>query len=575
MKPNIKQLFYYIKPHILYFIVAFIAVLLSALTILCFGKSLSNIMDANILSTDNNSLFELLILILIIFVISFAAFIKLYFIGVGSEKVIAKIRYDIYSNILRLQPSFFEDTSVQDVMSALITDASILQSIINSSLVTILRNFIVLIGSIIMLLYTNMQLTAYATVTIPMLLIIMTSLGNKVRTYSRLARDRLNEFAEFSEENFRSIVTIKSFVLEENEKIRFKERLSLVSKSYIKLTLLRAILVTMIITCVIGSLVTLLFFGIREVLNGNATIGELSSFVFYSALAAGAINNFSDNISDLQRGFGIIERLFEFINIKSTINNANSSVTICNVQKNIAFNEVTFCYKSQPNKPALNNLSFSIDVGQSVSIVGPSGSGKSTILKLLLRFHDPDEGSITIDGHDIKLVTLNSLRSFFGLVPQDHTVFSCSIMDNILYGKPNAEYEEVKQAATKAYAIEFIDKLPDKFDTFVGKRGLKLSEGQKQRIIIARAILKDPQILVLDEATSALDYASEHFVQKALGTLMQNRTTIIVTHRLSTALKTDKIIVVNHGKVEEIGTHDDLMKKDGLYVKLVKIQSGN
>jgi len=402
MKPNIKQLFYYIKPHLFYFIIAFIAVLLSALTILCFGKSLSNIMDSNILSTDNHSLFELLILILIIFIISFAAFIKLYFIGVGSEKVIAKIRYDIYSNIFHLQPSFFEDTSVQDVMSALITDTSILQSIINSSLVTILRNFIVLIGSVIMLLYTNMQLTAYATVTIPILLIIMTLLGNKVRTYSRLARDRLNEFAEFSEENFRSIVTIKSFVLEENEKIRFKERLSLVSKSYIKLTLLRAILVTMIITCVIGSLVTLMFFGVREVLNGNVTVGELSSFVFYSALAAGAINNLSDNISDLQRGFGIIERLFEFINIKSTINNAKNAVTICNVQKNISFNGVTFFYKSQPNKPALNNLSFSIDVGQSVSIVGPSGSGKSTILKLLLRFHDPNEGSITIDGQGIK-----------------------------------------------------------------------------------------------------------------------------------------------------------------------------
>ncbi|MDN5248136.1 MAG: ATP-binding cassette domain-containing protein [Wolbachia endosymbiont of Tyrophagus putrescentiae] len=575
MKSNIKQLFYYIKPHLSYFIVAFIAVLLSSLTILFFGKSLSDVIDTGVLSVNNHPAVELFILMFIVFMISLTAFLKLYFIGAGSERVIAKIRYDLYSNIIDLQPSFFEDTAVQDVMSALIADTSVLQSIINSSLITILRNFIVLVGSVVMLLYTNMQLTAYATVTIPILLIIMTSLGNKVRTYARIARDMLSKLAEFSEENFRSIVTIKSFVLEENEKMRFEEHLSSVSKSYIRLTLLRAVLVTMIITCVIGSLVLLLFFGIKEVLSGKATVGELSSFVFYSALAAGAINNFSDNISDLQRGLGIIERLFEFINVKSTISNTSYPVKICNVQKGIVFHNVTFFYKSQTDKPALSNVSFSINPGQSVSIVGPSGSGKSTILKLLLRFHDPCKGSVTIDGSDIRSIMLSDLRSLFGLVPQDHTIFSCSIMENILYGKPNAGYEEVKQAAISAYAIEFIDKLPDKFDTFVGKRGLKLSEGQKQRIIIARAILKDPQVLILDEATSALDYESEDFVQKALSRLMQNRTTIIITHRLSTALKTDKIIVINSGKVEETGTHDELMKQDGLYVKLVKIQSGN
>ncbi|ONI56468.1 ABC transporter family protein [Wolbachia pipientis wUni] len=400
----------------------------------------------------------------------------------------------------------------------------------------------------------------------------MTSLGKKVRSYARFAQDKLSELASFSEENFRSIVTIKSFVLEENEKIRFKEHLNSVSKSYVKLVLLRAILVTLVITCVIGSLVVLLFFGIKEVLSNNITIGRLSSFVFYSALAAGAINNLSDNISDLQRGLGIVERLFEFKNMKSSIADPDDPIKICSVQKGISFNGVTFFYESQSDKPALNNVSFSIEAGQAVSIVGPSGSGKSTILKLLLRFHDPNKGSITIDGHNIKSIALNDLRSLFGLVPQDHMIFSCSIMENILYGKPGAEYEEVKQAAISAYAMEFIDKLPDKFDTFVGKRGLKLSEGQKQRIVIARAILKNPQVLILDEATSALDYKSENLVQKALSKLMQNRTTIVITHRLSTALKTDKIIVINHGKVEEVGTHDSLISKDGLYAKLAKIQ---
>ncbi|WP_168464449.1 ABC transporter ATP-binding protein [Wolbachia endosymbiont of Ctenocephalides felis wCfeT] len=565
MRSDIKQLFYYIKPNLSYFITAFIAVLFSALTILLFGRGLSNIIDSG---TEHHFTNELLVAILIVLAMSITAFMRLYFIGIGSEKVIAKIRYDLYSNITNLQPSFFENTGVQDVISALITDTTVLQSIINSSLLTILRNFVMLVGSMVMLLYTNMQLTAYAIAIIPILLIIMTSLGKKVRSYSRFAQDKLTELASFSEENFRSIVTIKSFVLEENEKTRFKRYLSSASKSYMKLVLLRAILVTLIITCVIGSLVILLFFGVQEVLNKNMTIGELSSFVFYSALAAGAINNLSDNISDLQRGLGIVERLFEFKNMKSSIVDANNPIKISHVQKKIALNDVTFSYAE---KLALNNVSFSIEAGKSVSIVGPSGSGKSTILKLLLRFHDPNSGSITIDGHNIKSIALNDLRSLFGLVPQDHMIFSCSIMENILYGNPNAEYEEVRQAAISAYATEFIEKLPEKFNTFVGKRGLKLSEGQKQRIIIARAILKNPQILILDEATSALDYESENLVQKALSKLMQNRTTIIITHRLSTALKTDKIIVINHGKVEEIGTHDSLINQDGLYAKLSKI----
>ncbi|MBA8758682.1 ATP-binding cassette domain-containing protein [Wolbachia pipientis] len=566
MRSNIRQLFYYIKPNLSYFIIAFIAVLFSALTILLFGRGLNNIIDSG---TEHDFTTKLLVAILIVLAISLTAFTRLYFIGIGSEKVIARIRYDLYSSITNLQPSFFENTGVQDVISALVTDTSVLQSIINSSLLTILRNFVILIGSVAMLLYTNIQLTAYAAAIIPILLIIMTSLGKKVRSYARFAQDKLSELASFSEENFRSIVTIKSFVLEENEKTRFKEYLNSVSKSYVKLVLLRAILVTLVITCVIGSLVVLLFFGIKEVLSNNITIGKLSSFVFYSALAAGAINNLSDNISDLQRGLGIVERLFEFKNMKSSIADPDDPIKICSVQKGISFNGVTFFYA---DKPALDNVSFSIEAGQAVSIVGPSGSGKSTILKLLLRFHDPNKGSITIDGHNIKSIALNDLRSLFGLVPQDHMIFSCSIMENILYGKPGAEYEEVKQAAISAYAMEFIDKLPDKFDTFVGKRGLKLSEGQKQRIVIARAILNNPQVLILDEATSALDYKSENLVQKALSKLMQNRTTIVITHRLSTALKTDKIIVINHGKVEEVGTHDSLMSKDGMYAKLAKIQ---
>ncbi|MDG7056351.1 MAG: ATP-binding cassette domain-containing protein [Wolbachia endosymbiont of Meromenopon meropis] len=569
MRSSIKQLFYYIKPNLHYFIIAFAAVLFSTLTILLFGASLSSIVD---FGEEKNFTTKLMTTVFIILAVSLAAFIKMYFIGIGSEKVIAKIRYDLYSNVIDLQPSFFENTGTQDIISALITDTSLLQSIINSSLLTILRNFAVLIGSIAMLIYTDLRLTIYTATIIPILLIIIISLGKKVRKHGRFVQNKLSELASFSEENFRSIINIKSFVLEENEKIRFKRCLNLVSESYIKLVFLRAILVTLIISCIIGSLIVLIFFGIKEVLNKNITVGELSSFLFYSALVAGAINNLSDNINDLQRGLGIVERLFEFKNIESSIVDAIDSIKICCVQKGISFNNITFFYESRPYRPALNAVSFFIKAGESVSIIGPSGSGKSTILKLLLRFYDPNKGSITIDGYDIKSIALSNLRSLFGLVPQDTKIFSCSIMENILYGKPNAKYEEVRQAAISAYAMEFIDKLPCGFDTFVGKRGLKLSEGQRQRIVIARAILKNPQILVFDEATSALDYESEKLVREAVTKLMQNRTTIIVTHRLSTTLKTDKIVVMNHGRVQETGTHESLISKDGLYAKLLKIQ---
>ncbi|WFW29824.1 MAG: ATP-binding cassette domain-containing protein [Wolbachia endosymbiont of Menacanthus eurysternus] len=569
MRSNIKQLFYYIKPSLNYFIVAFIAVLFSALTILIFGRGLSVIVDSGI---KGDFIMKLAIALFVVLVISFTAFIRLYFINIGSEKVVSKIRYDIYSNIVDLQPSVFEKVSIQDVISALITDTSVLQTIISSSLLTISRNFIILVGSVVMLLYTNLHLTMCAIVIIPVLFIIMVFIGSKVRDCARLVHSKLSELALFSEESFRSIVTIKSFVLEKNEKVRFKKYLSLVSVSYTKLIFLRAVLVTLIILFVIGSLIILIFFGIKEVLSENITIGELSSFVFYSALVAGAINNISDNISDLQRGFGIVERLFKFKNMQNSIVNYDSSMKICSIQKGISFNNITFSYESQSDKFALNNVSFSIEVGQTVSIVGLSGSGKSTLLKLLLRFYDPIKGSITIDGYDIKSIALSSLRSLFGLVPQDYVIFSCSIMENILHSKPDAEYEEVRRAAINSYAMEFIDKLPDKFNTFVGKGGLKLSEGQKQRIVIARAILRNPQVLVLDEATSALDYKSEDFVQEALSKLMQNRITIIITHRLSTVFKADKIIVINRGEVEGIGTHESLIRENGLYAKLVKMR---
>ncbi len=566
------MLFQYVKPHIVYFILAYVIVIISSLTILVFGKGIHDLVDLfssrQGMILIKNSLFFLCIVVL---VMGLTAFLRLYLTGCGNEKVVAKIRCDLYSHIISLPPSFFENTSIADVISALTTDTAALQPILSGSMLTIVRNLVTLLGSIAMLLYTNFKLTIYTALIIPFILLILTLLGKKVRLLSRLVRDQISNMAFFSEETYTGIVTIKSFVREENQKRSFVEHVDAILNLSVKLTCFRALLVTLIITFVMCSIGLILWLGMHEVLKGNITSGALSSFIFYSILAASSINNVGDNISDVHRALGMAERIFELMSAKDNIITSDNPVNMVNISQCISFNNITFYYPSR-QQPALDNISFIINKGETVALVGPSGSGKSTILKLLLRFYDANDGNIIIDGIDIKSVTLQNLRSLFGLVPQDHSIFSCSIRENILYGKPDATDEEVEQAAISAYAFEFIEKLPEKFNTFVGNKGLKLSEGQKQRIVIARAILKNPQVLILDEATSALDSESEHLIQKALDKLTGNRTTLVIAHRLSTILKANKIIVMNNGKIEEIGTHQSLIQQNGLYSKLAKLQ---
>lgn len=569
---TLRMLFQYVKPYIMYFILAYVIAITSSLAILTLGKSIQNLIDLCSTHTSlmliNNTVFFLCMIVL---VIGLAAFLRLYLAGYGSEKVLAKIRYDLYSHIISLPPSFFENISIADIISALTTDTVALQPILSGSMLTIVRNFITLFGSTVMLFYTSFKLTLCTILIIPFILLILTLLGRKTRVLSRLIRDRISNMASFSEETYLGIVTIKSFAREENQRRKFFKYVSEVFNLSIKLTYFRALLVALIITFVIGSIGLIFWIGIHEVLQNNMTSGALSSFIFYSVLATSSVNNIGDNISEIYRALGVAERIFELMSAKSNIISSATAAEVASVSKCIAFSNIVFYYPSR-QQPALSNVSFTINKGETVALVGPSGSGKSTILKLLLRFYDPNEGNITIDGTDIKSLTLESLRSLFGLVPQDHMVFSCSIMENILYGNPDVTYEEVRQAAINAYALEFIDKLPEKFESFVGNKGLKLSEGQKQRIVIARAILKNPQVLILDEATSALDSESEHLIQKALDKLMNSRTTLVIAHRLSTILKADRIIVINDGKIEEVGTHQSLMQQNGLYSKLAKLQ---
>ncbi|KJV69151.1 ABC transporter ATP-binding protein [Candidatus Neoehrlichia procyonis] len=568
-----RILFSYIRPHILYFIFAYIAVIVSSGTILAFGRGLHTLIDIGFFTNTTSIKGPLFMMLAIVIIMAFTSFFRMWLTGYGSEKVIRDIRIALYNKIIYLSPSFFEKVSTSSLMTKLITDTSILQSILNSSMSVILRNATILLGSVAMLIHTNFKLTIYTALIIPIILTVLTFFGKKVKTLSKCVSSKIDKIADFSDETCRGINVIQSFV---KEKIVSQQFTSLLDQSLIitkKYTYFRALLVTLIITSVMGSIGVVLWFGIQEVIAHNITSGSLFSFLFYSSLAAGSINSIGDNMQDLQRATRISEGIFQLLNTESDIVEVHDCKTIDKIKTSILINNVTFYYPSKLSVPALKNVSCSINVGEKVALVGPSGSGKSTLVNMLFRFYDVNSGSITIDGINIKQLSLHNLRSFFSLIPQNPVIFSGTILDNITYGANKYTHEELISAAENACIMDFINSLPDKFSTFVGEKGLCLSEGQRQRIVIARAILKNSEVLILDEATSSLDSRNEKIIQNALDKIMHGKTMIIIAHRLSTVMKADKIIVFNNGIIEEVGTHESLMENpSGLYIKLVRLQ---
>ncbi|QXK91723.1 ATP-binding cassette domain-containing protein [Neoehrlichia mikurensis] len=568
-----KILFSYIKPHILYFVFAYAAVIISSVTILTFGRGLHTLIDVGFFTNTTSIKGPFFMMLAIIAVMALTSFFRMWLTGYGSEKVIRDIRIGLYNKIIYLPPSFFEKVSTSSLMTKLITDTSILQSILSSSMSVILRNATTFLGSVAMLIHTNLKLTIYTIIIIPIILTVLAFFGKKVRLLSKCVNNKTDEIADFSDETCRGINVIQSFVREAIVSQQFTlllDQALSITKKYI---CFRALLVTLIITSVMGSIGLVLWVGIQEVVAHNITSGALFAFLFYSTLAAGSINSIGDNIQDLQRATRISEGISQLLNVKSDIIEIHNPKVINSIKKLISINNVTFYYPTKLSVPALRNVNLSINVGEKVALVGPSGSGKSTLINALLRFYDVNDGNISIDGVDIKQLSLHSLRSLFSIIPQNPVIFSGTILDNITYGVSNYTYEELINAAENAYIMDFINGLPDKFSTFVGEKGLCLSEGQRQRIIIARAVLKKSEVLILDEATSSLDSRNEKAIQNALDKIMHGKTMIMIAHRLSTVMKADKIVIFNNGVIEEIGTHESLMKNpDGLYMKLVKLQ---
>jgi ATP-binding cassette subfamily B protein len=505
----------------------------------------------------------------------FAA-LRYYLISWLGERVVADIRTAVYDRVIRMDPTFFETTRTGEVLSRLTADTTLVQSVSGVSLSIALRTSINLIGGLVMLALTSVTLTVYIMMGVPVIIAPMIIVGRRIRRQSRTTQDRVADTSGLADETLNAIQTVQAFTLEPLQSERYSNAVADSFKAAIRRVRTRAFLTALGITLVFGAITIILWTGSRAVLAGSMTGGELAQFLMYSIFVGSSAAGLSEVWGEVQRGAGAMERLSELLVARPAIRAPeNPAVLPERTRGRISFKNVNFNYPSRPDQAALKDFSLDIEAGETVAIVGPSGAGKSTSFQMLLRFYDPKSGSVEIDGIDISQLSPTALRQQIGLVPQETVLFGDSARENIRYGKPDADNFAVEQAAVAAAADEFITKLPEGYDTFLGERGTRLSGGQRQRVAIARAILKDPPILLLDEATSSLDAESERLVQLALEGLMKDRTTLVIAHRLATVKKVDRIVVMDEGRIVAIGNHDELTKTSKLYSKLAKLQFGD
>jgi ATP-binding cassette subfamily B protein len=550
------------------------ALVFTAAITLSVGQGIKILIDRGFMEQSLEQLNSAIGFILLLAILmSLGTFVRFYLVSWLGERVSADIRQAVFDHVIGLHPSYFETNRSGEIMSRLTTDTTLLQTIIGSSFSMALRSSITLVGALILLLVTNLKLTSMVLACVPLVLMPILIYGRRVRKLSRQSQDSIADVGSYAGEIIQNIKTVQSYTREPEEKTAFKGEVENAFAIARRRVQQRAILMAAVILLVFGALSGMLWVGGNDVIHGAMTAGELGAFVFYAMMVAVAVATLSEVFGELQRAAGATDRLMELMQVPNAITTQSAGlVDANNLAPDLRFAEVRFCYPSRPERPALDDFSLTIGAGKSLALVGPSGAGKSTVFELLQRFYDPQQGSITLGGTNLRELDPRVLRAQMALVAQQPALFSADVLHNIRYGKPDASEQEVIAAATAAHAHEFILQLPEGYHSDLGERGVRLSGGQRQRIAIARAILKNPRILLLDEATSALDAQSEHQVQLAMQELMQGRTTVIIAHRLSTILHADQIAVLDQGKLVALGKHSELMESSPLYQRLAQLQ---
>ncbi|MDX5446314.1 MAG: ATP-binding cassette domain-containing protein [Zoogloeaceae bacterium] len=554
--------------------VAALSLVIAAVAMLAVGQGLRAVIDQGF-STGNPDWLDsaLAAMFGVIVILTVATFVRFYNVSWLGERITADLRQRVFDHLLTLPPSWFEAGRTGEVISRLTSDTAQIESVVGSSLSIALRNLLMLVGGLIMLFTTSLKLTLLTLVGVPVVIVPILFYGRRVRLLGRLSQDRIADLGNRIDETVHEIRIVQAYGHEARDAAEFGRLIDESFATARRRVRTRAILVAVVMLLVFGAIACILWIGGHDVLAGRITAGELSAFVFYAALVAGSVAALSEVWGDLLRASGATERLMEILEATPAIRAPAEPLALPTLPRGaLRFEAAGFHYPSRPDTPALNDFTLTIAPGETVALVGPSGAGKSTVFQLLLRFYDPDSGRILLDGVPLDRADPQQVRGRIALVSQEPVIFACSVADNVRYARPDATLQDVEAACRIAHADEFVQRLPNGYDTDLGERGVKLSGGQRQRIAIARAILADRPVLLLDEATSALDAESERMVQAALEGLMQNRTTLVIAHRLATVQRADRIVVMDAGRIVETGTHAELIDHDGMYAHLARLQ---